>query len=301
MSARGRKRKGGHDDEAEHVDERWMASYMDMVTVLMCMFIVLFAMSTVDQAKFEKLSNSLATGFGSVEAGSVDTAEGVVVPADKVDDEAEGFTDAPVTDEPLTDVELAIAEVDRLTEIQQHIETNLAVVGMSDRVEFFIDERGLTMGLVGTDSFFAPGSTALSAISIAVLGAAAPEIVTSALQVSVEGHADVHGQSAGFATDWELSSGRATQVLRRLVEQGGVNPTLIGAVGYGSARPVSEGSSLSEMAQNRRVDIVLVSPLPDSVRDLIPAAADGTLSQDTSETSTDAGEKEDSAPASSGH
>ena len=296
MSARGRKRKGRHDDEPEHFDERWMASYMDMVTVLMCMFIVLFSMSTVDQSKYEKLANSLATGFGTVEVGSIDTAEGVVVPAEMVDDVAEGFID-----ETLTDAEQAVAEVVKLNAIEESINANLSAAGMAERVEFFIDERGLTMGLVGTDSFFAPDSTALSAVAVAVLDAAAPAIVHSALQISVEGHADKHGQSATFATDWELSSGRATQVLRRLVEQGGVNPTLIGAVGYGSARPVSEGSSLSEMAQNRRVDIVLLSTLPDSVRDLIPAAVDGTLSQDTSETSTDSGETEDNAPATSGH
>ena len=296
MSARGRKRKGRQDDEPEHFDERWMASYMDMVTVLMCMFIVLFSMSTVDQSKYEKLANSLATGFGTVEVGSIDTAEGVVVPAEMVDDVAEGFID-----ETLTDAEQAVAEVVKLNAIEASINANLSAAGMAERVEFFIDERGLTMGLVGTDSFFAPDSTALSAVAVAVLDAAAPAIVHSALQISVEGHADKHGQSATFATDWELSSGRATQVLRRLVEQGGVNPILIGAVGYGSARPVSEGSSLSEMAQNRRVDIVLLSTLPDSVRDLIPAAVDGTLSQDTSETSTDSGETEDNAPARSGH
>ena len=296
MSARGRKRKGRQDDEPEHFDERWMASYMDMVTVLMCMFIVLFSMSTVDQSKYEKLANSLATGFGTVEVGSIDTAEGVVVPAEMVDDVAEGFID-----ETLTDAEQAVAEVVKLNAIEASINANLSAAGMAERVEFFIDQRGLTMGLVGTDSFFAPDSTALSAVAVAVLDAAAPAIVHSALQISVEGHADKHGQSATFATDWELSSGRATQVLRRLVEQGGVNPILIGAVGYGSARPVSEGSSLSEMAQNRRVDIVLLSTLPDSVRDLIPAAVDGTLSQDTSETSTDSGETEDNAPARSGH
>ena len=267
MSVRGRKRKGSHEDEPEHPDERWMASYMDMVTVLMCMFIVLFAMSTVDQSKFEKLANSLATGFGAVEIDRIDTAEGVVVPADKVADQAEGFID-----ETLTDAEQAVAEVAALNAIKESVNANLAAAGMADRVEFFIDERGLTMGLVGSDSFFAPDSTALSAIAVSVLDAAAPAIIKSGLQVSVEGHADKHGQSATFATDWELSSGRATQVLRRLVEQGGVNPTLIGAVGYGSARPASDGTTLADMAQNRRVDIVLLSTQTDSVRALIPRA-----------------------------
>ena len=62
MSIRRRRRHEPHEENGP--DERWMASYLDMVTVLMCMFIVLFAMSTVDKDKFEALSNSLATGFG---------------------------------------------------------------------------------------------------------------------------------------------------------------------------------------------------------------------------------------------
>ena len=85
MSTKGRRPKKQEEDE--HPDERWMASYMDMVTVLMCMFIVLFAMSTVDQKKFDQLKESLATGFGAVESNTVDTAVGIIVPPDKVDSE----------------------------------------------------------------------------------------------------------------------------------------------------------------------------------------------------------------------
>ena len=88
VSGRRRPRK---KPEAHHVDERWMASYMDMVTVLMCLFIVLYAMSTVDANKFEKLRNSLATGFGTVASETVDTASGTVVPPEFVDKDLEAF------------------------------------------------------------------------------------------------------------------------------------------------------------------------------------------------------------------
>ncbi len=64
-----------------------MASYMDMVTVLMCLFIVLFAMSTVDQDKFEALKNSLATGFGAEKSINADIAQGIVVPPELVGSE----------------------------------------------------------------------------------------------------------------------------------------------------------------------------------------------------------------------
>ena len=94
--SRGARKKKVHEDE--HPDERWMASYMDMITVLMCMFIVLYAMSTVDQDKYVALRNSLATGFGQTELGAIDSASGTVVPVDQVTPEGEGYSAGDETD-----------------------------------------------------------------------------------------------------------------------------------------------------------------------------------------------------------
>ncbi|MDH6237262.1 chemotaxis protein MotB [Cryobacterium sp. CG_9.6] len=272
-----------------------MASYMDMVTVLMCMFIVLFAMSSVDADKFAQLRNSLATGFGSVNVGSIDTATGVVVPANQVDSEEEAFagaaptpsptdvalTDVALTDATLTDAQRATAEVDDLTRIEAQIHTNLQSAGMDELVQFNVDERGLTVGLVGSETFFAPDQADLSAAAIAILDAMAPVLVASEREISVEGHADKHGQTVNYATDWELSAGRSTRVLRRLVEQGGVQQERIAAIGYGAARPASTGSALADMAMNRRVDVVLLSNLPDTVRSLIPGVLAGVVPADS--------------------
>ncbi|KGJ71864.1 hypothetical protein GY21_19300 [Cryobacterium roopkundense] len=283
MSARKGRRSFG-EDEDEHPDERWMASYMDMVTVLMCMFIVLFAMSSVDQNKFEQLRNSLATGFGSVEAGSIDTATGVVVRPEHVDSEDEAFSGASPTELPATDQQLATAEVEDLSKLEADITANLAAAGLADLVQFAVDERGLTVGLVGSETFFAPDLADLSPTAVAILDAMAPVLAASDREISVEGHADKHGQTVNYATDWELSAGRSTRVLRRLVEQGGVQQERIAAIGYGAARPASTGSELADMAMNRRVDVVLLSTLPDSVRSLIPGVIAGT--ETTGETGT---------------
>ena len=76
-----RRRKPSHGGEHEEgSSERWTTSYMDMVTVLMCLFIVLYAMSTVDKDKFEKLRLALSTGFGVTKTEKIDTARGIVVP-----------------------------------------------------------------------------------------------------------------------------------------------------------------------------------------------------------------------------
>ncbi|MFO7689981.1 MAG: flagellar motor protein MotB [Cryobacterium sp.] len=263
---RQRQRRTGLDESGdEHPDERWMASYMDMVTVLMCMFIVLFAMSSVDQGKYEQLADSLATGFGVVDRGEENTVVGVVVAAG----EPATVDSAPIAAD-ITDLQRAVNEVASLSALKESVEAGLAVAGLSNAAEFIVNERGLTVGLVGSESYFAPDSADLSAEAVAIINAMAPALVGVPNEISVEGHADVHGQSVNYATDWELSAARAARVLRQMLGQGGIAQGSISAVGYGSARPSSTGSALADMAQNRRVDIVVLSDLPEDVRAIIP-------------------------------
>jgi chemotaxis protein MotB len=263
---RSRRRKLA-EEEDEAPDERWMASYMDMVTVLMCMFIVLFAMSTVDQKKFEQLANSLATGFGATDIGAIDTAEGIVVPEELVD----------ATDVGFTDLELAIQEVQRLEALRDQIDARLKEKKVEHTVEYELDERGLTVRLVGSETFFTNNSVTLSSAAKRVLDAMAPVLVKSTYGVSVEGHADRRKAVYPYATNWELAAGRSTQVLRRLVEAGGMPADRIASVGFGSARPIASGGSAAALAKNRRVDVVVLSDQPESIRSLIPMVVERDL------------------------
>jgi chemotaxis protein MotB len=267
VSSRRRPRK---KPEEHHVDERWMASYMDMVTVLMCLFIVLYAMSTVDAAKFEKLRDSLATGFGTQSSQTVDTAEGTVVPADLADADLEGFAaaQADVPAAPSEALEAAIKEVDRLQALEAQMKAGLAAAGLTENVEFQIDQRGLTVKLIGSQTFFAPDRPELTGRASEVLQIISPILGSAALEIMVEGHA-ANGITA-YPSTWELSSARSVNVLRYMVDRGGIAPGTIGAVAFGSARQVNDDSTPELMERNRRVDIVIISDQPDVVRALIP-------------------------------
>ncbi|KRE76319.1 flagellar motor protein MotB [Arthrobacter sp. Soil763] len=269
MSGRRRPRK---KPEAHHVDERWMASYMDMVTVLMCLFIVLYAMSTVDANKFEKLRNSLATGFGTVASETVDTASGTVVPPEFVDKDLEAFAAVQSEDKKTQDAALEAAkkEVDRLKALEQKMKAGLAAAGLSQNVEFQIDQRGLTVKLVGSQAFFDPDRPELTPRASRVLQIISPILRPAALEIMVEGHA-AKGVTA-YPSTWELSSARAVNVLRYMVDRGGIPQQRIGAVAFGSARQVNDDSTPALMERNRRVDIVVISDKPDVVRALIPKA-----------------------------
>ncbi|WIB68889.1 flagellar motor protein MotB [Curtobacterium sp. MCBD17_035] len=316
MAGRGRGRRGhgggGHDDD-DHPDERWMASYMDMITVLMCMFLVLFAMSQVDQQKFIALKDSLATGFGQVQKQKVDTASGTVVKPDEVtkkdgkgyalsksdaehssaasgtaNSNADGTSADPsavavpaaaptpntaVAKASKADVEAAKKELDDLKAIEAAIKKNLTAEGKTANVQFDLDARGLTVRLVGSETYFATNSADLSDEARAVMDAIAPVLKSSGHDISVEGHADQRNSTAPYATNWELSAARATGVLRDLVERGGLPADHVQSVGFGSSRPLSKGSTDADLALNRRVDIVVLSNQDQDVSALMPAIA----------------------------
>jgi chemotaxis protein MotB len=229
-----------------HTDERWIVSYADMVTVLMCLFIVLYAMSTIDQNKFNALKNSLATGFGVTATKTVDTADGTVVPKELVDRTGQGFTATALA-----------KKVQRLdTVLKGDLEAALKRAGLADKATVKVSTRGVTIGLVGSSTYFDGNSATLRAEAVDVLAAIAPALASRSRVITVEGHADPHGSPGQYRTDWNLAAARATSVLVYLVDHGGVPGARISSVSYGSSRPVADRSAAS-LEQNRRVDIVV--------------------------------------------
>lgn len=292
MSARGGRRRR-HVEPDEYVNhERWLVSYSDMITVLMALFIVLFAISQVDQEKYIALRESLAAGFGDgqvvVTASVLEGTDGILDGgADGPDDgrfeSTAGLVDAddglgmqgavPRASETVDPALVAAAreEVAHLEQVREAILGGLRSHGLEGVVQFRIDDRGLVLGLVADDVFFGPASATLTDTAQQVLDVAAPTLVGLTEQIAVEGHANVLPVGGRYATNWELSADRATRVLRHLVESDGLAPGRISAVGYGDARPVAPGMDEESLAMNRRVDLVVLSDAPERVRELIPA------------------------------
>jgi chemotaxis protein MotB len=242
-----RRRKAAHGGEF-HLDERWMTSYADMITVLMCLFIVLYAMSTVDSHKFDVLKNSLASGFGVTNSAKLDLTKGIPVPKELVDKNGIGFTASKVTTGSLKLEKTMKAAIERA----------LQRAGASKLADVKIDSRGITIGLVGSSAYFDGNDASLRPSAVKVLSAISPALSTGEETITVEGHADPHGSPGRFGNDWNLAATRAGNVLLYLVDHG-VGGTRISSVSYGSAQPVDgEGETTEE--KNRRVDIVVHTP-----------------------------------------
>ncbi len=301
-----------HEEEEHENHERWAVSYADMMTVLLALFIVLYAISVVDQTKFEQLRTSLAVGFGATtftspisgSTGPLNGVESFQIAPDFTGvsgDTAEMLNPEAQLNEDTTTMLEAAKEYSQLTDMQAQAQAALTAQGLDANVTFLVDERGLVIGLVGSDVFFAPDDAALTPVAQHVVDTLAEPIRNQSRQVTVDGYADMT-PSQRYPTNWELSSARATQVLRRFVESGHVPGGQISATGYGDARPTASGDSPEALAQNRRVDIVIRSSASEDVRALLPriasALADGTLTQADLQAEIDAANAADAAPAS---
>ena len=268
MSRRGRGHKGGHAEEG-HADERWMVSYADMITVLMCLFLVLFAMSSIDADKYAQLRDSLATGFGTTPSTTVDSSVGVIVKPEYVDKQGVGFTSEDTPED--TKKDEAKKEVAKFDALISQITANLTSKGLQDQVSFSIDERGLTIKLIGGQAYFAGDSSYLQPTAITAIDAVGSALAGIPNHVSVEGHTDPYGQGSPALNDWELAGARSTAVLRRLVENDIIAPERISSTSFGGVHPVVN----AESALNRRVDIVVLTDLSGDAAALIPAVVAG--------------------------
>ena len=286
MSSGGKRGKRVHEEEHEN-HERWLVSYADMVTLLMVMFIVMFAISQVDEKRFNALKEGLAAGFGqsvSVMTGSDAVMEqpGIApippVAPSEFDSSLEADTKIRVSEAVDEAAQLAnqrryaeaAAEVDRLERIRKRLLGALRAHGLQADVRMAIDGRGLTVSLVSRHIVFAPNLATLTPRGERVLDVLAPALRDLPDPLQIDGHTNqVPVKPKFYPTDWELSSARAITVLRHLNEAGAVPTRRLSAAAYGHERPLIDPSRSGSQRLNKRVDIVVLSGAPAETRALL--------------------------------
>lgn len=259
MSRRKRDSRGGKDSGPDK--DAWMATYSDLVTLLLCFFVLLFSFAEVDAEKFRQISGSLKAAF---EGGS-----GVL-------DGGEGIMDLPTPEPPEvseTDTEtLEVFDGDaELSEIYEQLKEYAEEQDLSDEISVEAEERGVVVRFKD-NVLFDSGSADIKEGSKEILKAAVtilnkPEF--SDRQIKIEGHTDSDPivRTFKYPTNWELSSARATNVLRYLVEVEGMEGGRVSSSGYSFYRPIVENDTDENKTRNRRVDVVV---LKDIYKDLEP-------------------------------
>ncbi len=284
-AARGgsRRRRGAHGGD-HGSEERWLLTYADMITLLLALFVVLFAISSVNVSKLKTLQQSLKDAFsGRVLDGGeaiMETGNSVVVRQLNTESSVvERMAAIGKPDEAAAAAALAARrEEDELQRLKRMLDSYAAAHGFRDSVETVVSRRGLVVRLLTDRVLFDSGLAQLKPQGLPLLTEVGSLLrVDEEHPVVVEGHTDdVPIATSQFASNWELSTARASQVVRYLIDRD-VPAQRFGAAGYADLHPRATNGTAEGRARNRRVEIVLqrLHELPGGGEDIAPDFAKG--------------------------
>lgn len=251
--------------EEEHENhERWLVSYADFITLLFAFFVVMYAISSVNEGKYKVLSNALVNAFKNQTAqpggqpitviqGAPPLAAKPIARPDKLPDPRKA------------------EQRQKMKNIAAEIMAALQPLVAQGKVRLLETSRGVTIE-INDSILFQPGQARLQAESTNAMLVIASVLATSDFPITVEGHTDnIPISTPQFPSNWELSAMRATTVLR-LFNDGGVGAERLTAIGYGETRPVETNTTIEGRARNRRVSILIDSNRPEEPTELSAGA-----------------------------
>src|SRR5256885_3201157 len=255
-----RRKRAAH---ANH--ERWLVSYADFITLLFAFFVVLYASSQVDKRKVGKRAMAIQVAFQEMGIFQASTTE---VPMDMNDPMP--FSKAQTVENMERSSNLGqIAskpggslgsgeENGDLAELQKELETTLSAEISRKEISLRREPDGLVISLreVG---FFESGTATMKAASEPAFDRIASMLREHDYRLRIEGHTDnIPIHNTQFSSNWELSAGRATEIVRLLIIRDGFDPARLGAAGYSEYHPVSSNRTPEGRGMNRRVDVVVL-------------------------------------------
>lgn len=254
----GPRRRG---DEEESNASAWLTTYADAVTLLLAFFVMLFAMSSTDAAKFEQMARSMRAAIVGTD-GALPASTALVGDANPMPPPSPVSPEAvpdlvprvPTAPEPAEEGDEAFEGADELAE---RIHRDLSDQGLLDIAEVEATPDGVTVRVRTDEVLFATGSAEVQPVARTVLSALAPSLRSIPNPVRVEGHTDDVPIGSADYTNWNLSADRAVAVLSLLADEHGVAPARLQAVGYGEHAPLVPNTGPANRRANRRVEIII--------------------------------------------
>jgi chemotaxis protein MotB len=257
---RRRKRPHAHSNH-----ERWLVSYADFITLMFAFFVVLYASSQVDKRKVGKLSMAIQVAFQELGVFPASTTQ---IPLDS--NEPMPFSRVQAIENmkhnaalgrissPAEDSLSASSDETDLATLQSQLREALHHEIALHEVTVHRETDGLVISLQEF-GFFDSGSAAIKPESQAALDRIASILAIRTYKLRIEGHTDnIPIHTAQIASNWELSTARATELVRLLVLRHRLAPERLAAAGYAEYHPVASNLTAQGRAQNRRVDIVIL-------------------------------------------
>ena len=256
-----RKRSQKH---ANH--ERWLVSYADFITLLFAFFVVLYASSQVDQRKVRRLAMAIQVAFQELGVfpdsnTKLPLAVTEPMPFDTVQaiENAKHNAELGHVSSPPLDKLSAAAEEANLNTLQAELQQALQREIKMHAVSLHRETEGLVISL-REFGFFESGSATLRPSALPAVDRIASILAIRTCRLRIEGHTDnVPIHTAQMASNWELSTARATELVRLLIVRYGFSPQRLAAAGYAEYHPIASNETESGRAQNRRVDVVILT------------------------------------------
>ncbi len=256
--ARSKRKKSVLDESDNH--ERWLVSYADFVTLLFAFFVVMYSISSVNSEKYKSLSQALEGAFSEVKEKTV---EPPVISR---------IGEQPTTIAPIILENPTVEEIQKKNDLSVEIlKERRQLQSISNQFEYELDSY-IKEDLVNvnrhdfwielemnSELLFLSGEAELSRKAIPVLRKVAEVVREIPNVINIEGHTDdIPIDTVEFPSNWDLSSARATAVVREFV-QNRIPPKRLSAIGYGEFHPVADNSTEEGRFKNRRVVLVLMS------------------------------------------
>ena len=223
--------------------DRWLVSYADFTTLLLAFFMALYTVSEVDQAKLAAATNSLRAAFDTPEGATLTDSKEPSTPTNTT-----AADDAAPAD---------VVKPDAMAAVRERIEQELAGAITAGQLEIGADDRGLVLSLPERATF-PVASADVTSDAQAVIDRVATTLEPLDVAVRIEGHTDdTPIRTVRYASNWELSTARASAVVARFIQQR-VDPRRLSAAGYSEYHPRAANDTAEGRASNRRVDVIVI-------------------------------------------
>jgi chemotaxis protein MotB len=250
--------------EEEHENhERWLVSYADFITLLFAFFVVMYAISSVNEGKYRVLSDSISSAFKNIPGSTA----GAMV---EVNPSAPTPVTIPFKKPQVTNLKQDVQREqnrEMLRKKAKEITDALAPLVQQGHVRVTEGALGITVE-INASVLFDSGEARLQVPAIRALTAVGQILATTDFPITVEGHTDnAPINTPLFPSNWELSGARAASVVRLFIDTG-VDARRLTATGYAEQRPMTDNATVEGRQRNRRVAINMESRTPDQVKEL---------------------------------
>lgn len=255
-------RRKKREEEHENL-ERWLVSYADFITLLFAFFVVMYAISSINEGKYRVMSDSLVNAFRTVQTSDQPIQMGTRYP------EVLPGSGKPVgvpVNQPKGNPEQQKA-AERMKKVAKNVLDAMQPLSQDGKVRVTQSPRGVTVE-ISASLLFNSGDAVLQPQSRDALAAVAQVLAEVENPIQVEGHSDnIPISNPLYPSNWELSSSRAGSVVRLFAELGVPTARMV-AIGYADNQPVDTNATLEGRSRNRRVSVLILNEVGGAAQEL---------------------------------